>query len=329
MTGPHTRRPRVAFTLIELLVVIAIIAILIGLLLPAVQKVREAAARSSCSNNLKQIALGAHNYQGTYDHLPPGFLGPFPASNSGGPFTGNEQALGTLPLLLPYIEQGNVYNVMTSGSVPQALVNPRLASPPWWSYAESWAAAQTQIKTFVCPSDATSNQAAIAVAYLWPTSGGGCCIGSGFNTPAAVTALGKTNYAGSAGWINSPTDTFTGYFTNRSQTKIEGAMDGSSNTILFGEVAANPAQVWGPSPSPRVAWTWMASPPIATGWGGILNTPQTDFFYEFSSGHTGVVQFAMGDASVRSLRKPTTQPNIVFASGINDGRVVDMTTLGN
>src|ERR1700709_1971837 len=104
---------RSAFTLIELLVVIAIIAILIGLLLPAVQKVREAAARMSCSNNLKQIGVGVHNYQSTYNVVPPcEGLAPGAGNN---PYTGRatpspDGTSGTTFFyLLPYIEQGNIY----------------------------------------------------------------------------------------------------------------------------------------------------------------------------------------------------------------------------
>src|SRR5262245_11324307 len=109
-------RFRSGFTLIELLVVIAIIAILLGLLVPAVQKVREAANRTTCQNNLKQIALAAHTYASTYRVLPPGWLGPKPPGttyadsdamwNAGA----NAHWIGVLPYLLPYLELDNLYS---------------------------------------------------------------------------------------------------------------------------------------------------------------------------------------------------------------------------
>src|SRR6476469_10930624 len=119
-------RPKLrdAFTLIELLVVIGIIAILIGLLLPAVQKVLEASARTQCSNNLKQIGLGLHNYEGVYGKLPPASQVPWTKVGSGDDNMDYTKQFGPnwAVILLPYIEQNPLYvqaNVMSYPGIPQ------------------------------------------------------------------------------------------------------------------------------------------------------------------------------------------------------------------
>src|SRR5437660_662978 len=156
------RRSRRGFTLIELLVVIAIIAVLIGLLLPAIQKVREAANRMVCTNNLKQLGLAAHNYHSAVGKLPPGYLGPNPNihtdSSGGGPITSTldktgPQWVGLLAFLLPYIEQDNIYNLFSTSVVMSPAV---FSSPPWFNQvpvSPAWAPAHAIIKTFICPSD--------------------------------------------------------------------------------------------------------------------------------------------------------------------------------
>jgi len=133
-------RRRAGFTLIELLVVIAIIAILIGLLLPAVQKVREAAARMSCSNNLKQLAIGVHSYHDAY--------GKFPSNGPADTYNAAGANWSWLAKILPNIEQGNIYGQLGIDNVPSNHLNQNAAT---------LAAIALPVKTFLCPSDIAIN----------------------------------------------------------------------------------------------------------------------------------------------------------------------------
>jgi prepilin-type N-terminal cleavage/methylation domain-containing protein len=134
-----SHRARSAFTLIELLVVIAIIAILIGLLVPAVQKVREAAARTECTNNVKQLALACHLYQDSYRKLPPGWV----TSYVGGVTTAPSPGWSWATMIMPYIEQQTLYTEL----------NPTLFPVPNGPPANPTAVGQTPVAVYRCPSD--------------------------------------------------------------------------------------------------------------------------------------------------------------------------------
>jgi prepilin-type N-terminal cleavage/methylation domain-containing protein len=149
----YRQRCRPAFTLIELLVVIAIIAILIGLLLPAVQKVREAAARIQCTNNFKQLGLATHNYENTYQKMPLLWLTtpwPYPAN---GP-AGITAASNVFFMLLPFIEQQNVFNLGFSSGMPNMTL-----------------VASTVIKTYLCPSDGSNPSNVDQADKTYPNGG--------------------------------------------------------------------------------------------------------------------------------------------------------------
>ncbi len=212
-------RRRSAFTLIELLVVIAIIAILIGLLLPAVQKVRAAAARAQCENNLKQIGTAMHNYHSDHNVFPCGKGAVYPAPAPG------YARWSAHAYLLPYLEQSAIYDLLNFNAAPNT---PGMAGPVV-NFMPSWtnpggvnAACNLQVKTFLCPADGA------AISSVW---------------------LGQNNYVGCTGTMEMCDDTETvpstvdgtdllraGTFYYLSNVRVTDILDGSSNTAVFSEI---------------------------------------------------------------------------------------------
>jgi len=206
---------RLAFTLIELLVVIAIIAILIGLLLPAVQKIRAAAARTQSLNNLKQMGLALHAYHDVYQTLPSGFTsnptGPWPGgSNDPVPESGPGWSL--FAHILPFIEQDNLYRQI------------RLDLPI--DHPANRAARETIVKAYVDPGDTAPRLIDITDSGNPPAAG---------NTPTVMTQAAVCSYAGNLGTLAYEQQPFTGVFHRNSKVRLTDITDGTSQTIGIGE----------------------------------------------------------------------------------------------
>jgi prepilin-type N-terminal cleavage/methylation domain-containing protein len=304
---------RSAFTLIELLVVIAIIALLIGLLLPAVQKVREAAARTQCTNNLKQIGLGFHNYHDAVGALPPDRIAPNGYTT-------------WAALILPYIEQDNIYK---KWDITQSYGNQAAVGSPGDP-------APYNLKTYICPGRRDTN---VNLSVGEPTSN---------NTSGVLRPGGESDYGTSCGPVNGSTlDTpgagmiVIGYWESNPVTpsggtppagavitkwhgrnKLTDVTDGTSNTLMVGEKHCRPVDQWGlngdksvfnggnsinylrlagVNPTNGVTYTIVANPLDNTNTviNNVGNSSQ-----RFGGPHAGgaICMFAFGDASVHAVK---------------------------
>jgi prepilin-type N-terminal cleavage/methylation domain-containing protein/prepilin-type processing-associated H-X9-DG protein len=333
---------RRGFTLIELLVVIAIIAVLIGLLLPAIQKVREAANRMSCSNNLKQIALALHNYHDSNHAFPLGGIANNVCCNTEG---GPSWAI----MILPYLEQDNVYKLYDPTHTTEHVNNKQLR--------------ETVIKTYNCPSDSRAGQLMAPVSgpsanynppLQYATSSYKAMAGmagesNGFDDPfgalqyplswrGVLHAGANIKYptAGVAGAPLAPSAQWVNYSPNYNNPEsIASITDGTSNTIMVGEYATITTLGRGPY------WAYEFTGYIM---GDVYNPPQSRALIAnfdkcsdnslwpgtsgnqpckraFASFHSGVINFAFADGSVHALSTNIDLVNLGYLATVAGGEV--------
>jgi prepilin-type N-terminal cleavage/methylation domain-containing protein len=320
-------RARKGFTLIELLVVIAIIAVLIGLLLPAVQKVRDAAARLRCLNNLKQIGLALHTYHDAKHAFPPGYITgvsrasldprelllltitglwdfPPPATNPEPQAPG----WGWAALLLPYVEQDNLARTIDFGLPVEA---PSL-----------WRPRKEVVRLYVCPSDRNTGEfTVIDIIGRTPRHTGEIAV--------AATNSYAANYGG-LGLVNTDPDGGNGVFYRNSKTRVQDITDGSSHTFAIGERAALLTQT--PWAGVMTGGTTQTTPgaPVFTAYRGLwpsmvmarigfkpLNSPYAEPV-DFFSPHREMVYFAFADGSAHAV-STSTDPTVLQALATRAG----------
>jgi prepilin-type N-terminal cleavage/methylation domain-containing protein len=292
MAPPGKIVPRGGFTLVELLVVIAILGTLVGLLLPAVQKVREAAARVQCQNNLRQIGLAFHNHHDTHRFFPTGgwdWTTP-PTYVNGQPAVGAAQQAGWGFQVLPYLEQENVWR---GGSATTDLDRALVAMA-------------TPVKVFFCPA----RRAPQTVTYSYPGYLGG------IPTTHALCDYAASNLEG------------TGVVRQYRPTRIADVRDGTSNTVLVGDKRLNLTLLGQPQADDNEGYTcgWNEDTVRFTD-----QRPAPDFVGDpslhggrlFGSSHVGRFNMAFADASVRPVSYSVSAPVFRNLGNISDGQVIN------
>ena len=295
-----TRRP--AFTLIELLVVIAIIAVLIGLLLPAVQKVRDTAARMSCSNNLKQVGLGLQGYHDAQKQFPPGYTSAYDASG-----TDTGPGWGWAAYLLPYVEQDNLYRQ----------INFLL---PIENGANATARVQV-VKTYLCPADMVPPSVSVG-----PRGANGQLTGT-------TCTVAPANYIGNYG-VGEPGVDGDGVFFRGSTVRIADITDGTSTTFVVGErsfryseavwVGAVTGSAQGLTPgSPLPNIPENASNYILGHTGEMVDGPARPVeMNHYSGNHARGVNFVFADGHVRFLTNSTDAATLKALSTRSRGETI-------
>lgn len=354
----QSKRPhRAAFTLIELLVVIAIIAILIALLVPAVQKVREAAARAQCQNNLKQLSLACLNYEGAYKRMPRGNERPASAS-----FADGDNGASWMFVVLPYMEQGPYHdqvraagtlaNAVTLGIVPPKSVLPFTRCP-----SDHWERSDPRFANYVGSSGPQCNN---------PPTTGGCntpifqqyCNGdnSGLAVPNTLSPRTYPGYDASYTWGDTNNaDLVRGMFVRGGATiKIAHVIDGLSNTLLLGELlpefsefqryttnswlgSNNVAQGqtiqpinWKIDPVPGNTIAAYAAECTAAPHGTYCPSGPTHCMWNwhvtwgFRSHHSGGVNFAFGDGTVRFIHQNIDHKTYQYLGCRHDNQAVTL-----
>jgi prepilin-type N-terminal cleavage/methylation domain-containing protein/prepilin-type processing-associated H-X9-DG protein len=304
------RGPRRAFTLVELLVVIAIIAVLIGMLLPAVQRVREAGNRMQCQNNLKQLALAVHNFDSAMHTMPPNTMYTYDPTGPNWSW---------LAHILPYIEQDDLYKMANIGGNPPNNID------------QSLPAIATRVRTFLCPTDPYATQGPVSYPsnfdmldpvlgpLTYEVSNYKANIGSNWGGGAPG---GPLWWGTDPQWCNpdpnnsDPNTTYDGcvygngvIFETKIPVRFLDVQDGTSNTFLIGEamVAKDYQNSWCHMDN---AIATCAYPPNCKNPVTGKDYPPDQWWnrYAFNSGHPGGVNFAMTDGSVRFIDDSISLP---------------------